>query len=918
MNKIKKVVSTLLLTSFIIPTISVNATENKEINNAKTNISANSEEKYSITELNKEKEVVYLQDVLEEDIKNSENINEEELEKANKQTNSANIQTMSAQSTSEIYSTPSGREAIIYGDDNYDYYVVGSSSSRNQTFTITRSDINGKNTEILYKSGDNCEYVAQYVRENIIYVEYIPDYVFADGSDVDTKVRVLAYNVDTGEARDFGTFENVLINTYDVYNSFAVDSQERMYFVSNYKDVKVFEKTGEQIYSFEPKVEGDFEIIINGISPNDKALFFSTTTNINTYYRYCEREGIQKLNNGKFVNETGYTVFSHQLGQSVVQDPVWKFIDEEGKYAINQYGVVAEFNYDVDSTMGVGYTEKLNLMRELGDYVYSEPFRPVYEIEGDKIYIPGNNNIIFVIDKNFEKVARIDLGIGTNENDDRIYRIRYINNNFYVRYHNEEENRKYLLKIENVDEQTEEFENIIYNKHISQTHTKEEIKEKYDSTVSYDYDNSIYKTEPSTVAPYKEGALEQGVIDDTLNRLNFYRWMYGVSEVTLNTDKVARNQKGAVLLKSLDQLTHYPTQPDDMDDSFYEEAYDGCNAKYGEEDDTYSGNCSYGDRTLYEAIDGYISDLNNVTINGGAVGHRMSLLDPKAKQTSYGQCGEYSTLSMYYSPSGNNPEMTEDFYAYPSAGYFPLEQFYTNEYWSLYVTEDLVTTPDFKIELTYKDKKYLVDSFRVESGYPAISFKLPEELKTELGGNGKKMPAGEIEVYITGFDNGKGDHITYNYAVNFFSVDKMLKGIDFAQEQVTITKGVTQKLEIKLNPTDAIIGEEAKWTSSNSNIVDVAQDGTITAKEPGKATITVELEGFKATCEITVNNYKKGDLDRSGKVTATDGFLTYDIYLHEEELEPDVFTAADVDKSGKVTASDAFIIYDAYLHEITL
>ena len=66
MNKIKKVVSTLLLTSFIIPTISVNATENKEINNAKTNISANSEEKYSITELNKEKEVVYLQDVLEE------------------------------------------------------------------------------------------------------------------------------------------------------------------------------------------------------------------------------------------------------------------------------------------------------------------------------------------------------------------------------------------------------------------------------------------------------------------------------------------------------------------------------------------------------------------------------------------------------------------------------------------------------------------------------------------------------------------------------------------------------------------------------------------------------------------------------------------------------------------------------------
>ena len=59
-------------------------------------------------------------------------------------------------------------------------------------------------------------------------------------------------------------------------------------------------------------------------------------------------------------------------------------------------------------------------------------------------------------------------------------------------------------------------------------------------------------------------------------------------------------------------------------------------------------------------------------------------------------------------------------------------------------------------------------------------------------------------------------------------------------------------------------------------------------------------------------------MDQSGKVTATDGFLTYDFYLHEEVLEPDIFTAADVDKNGKVTATDAFIIYDAYLHELTL
>ena len=832
MNKIKKVISALLLTSFIIPTISVNATENKEINNAITNISANSEEKYSITELNKEKEVVYLQDVLEEDIKNSENINEEELEKANKQTNSANIQTMSAESTSVRYHRNYGRDAIIYGDDKYDYFILDSTSSSKQSFTIERCDMYGDNREKLFESGSNDEYIAKYVRGNIIYAAYIPEYKYASG-DVYSQVAIVAYNVSTGETRKLGPFD-VTVNIYDCYHSFAVDSQERVYFVSNYKDVKVFEKTGKQIYSFEPEVTGNFEIILNGVSPNDKALFFSTTTRLNTYYRWCSRIGIQKLNNGKFVNETGYTVFSSSLGGGSSLDPLWKFLDEEGKYAVNQYGELAEFNYDVDSTMGVSYTTKLDLMRTIADYIQSEPYEIAYEKEGDKLYLPGDNNIIFVIDKNFEKVGRIDLGIDTNEDDNYISYIRYVDGNLYVKYRHDGVSD--VVTVNNIESQTEEFKNIIYNKHISQTHTKEEIKEKYNSTISYDYSNSIYKTEPSTVAPYKEGALEQGVIDDTLNRLNFYRWMYGVSEVTLNTDKVARNQKGAVLLKALNQLTHYPTQPDDMDDSFYEEAYDGCNAKYGEEDDTYSGNCSYGDRYLYEAIDGYISDLSNVTISSGAVGHRMSLLDPKAKQTSYGQCDEYSTLSMYYSPSGNNPEMTEDFYAYPSAGYFPLEQFYTNEYWSLYVTENLVTTPDFKIELTYKGKKYLVDSFRVESGHPAISFKLPEELKTELGGNGKKMPAGEIEVNITGFDNGEGDHITYNYTVNFFSAQ----------------------------------------------------------------------------------NYKKGDLDRSGKVTATDGFLAYDIFVNETEVTSEDLAIGDIDGNNKITATDAFEIYDSFVNETEL
>lgn len=43
-----------------------------------------------------------------------------------------------------------------------------------------------------------------------------------------------------------------------------------------------------------------------------------------------------------------------------------------------------------------------------------------------------------------------------------------------------------------------------------------------------------------------------------------------------------------------------------------------------------------------------------------------------------------------------------------------------------------------------------------------------------------------------------------------------------------------------------------KWSTSNQNIVAIDENGKITAKSVGKATITVEVEGASDTCEVTV------------------------------------------------------------------
>ena len=73
--------------------------------------------------------------------------------------------------------------------------------------------------------------------------------------------------------------------------------------------------------------------------------------------------------------------------------------------------------------------------------------------------------------------------------------------------------------------------------------------------------------------------------------------------------------------------------------------------------------------------------------------------------------------------------------------------------------------------------------------------------------------------------------------------------ITLNKTEVKLTKaGATFQLRYTTEPdTDGI----ASFTSSDKKIATVSQDGTIKAVAPGKATITVEYDGAKATCAVT-------------------------------------------------------------------
>ena len=186
-------------------------------------------------------------------------------------------------------------------------------------------------------------------------------------------------------------------------------------------------------------------------------------------------------------------------------------------------------------------------------------------------------------------------------------------------YYNSSNKSLSIMGVPEVDDLTKTKGVIYYNQNNAKSHTKDEIIEKYNKlSQKYDYSNSIYEVEPSDSAPYKAGVLKEQVQVDTINQINFFRWLYGLNNtMTIRTDRMERNAKGAVIQSANNELTHTPTQPADMDDDFYQEAYLGCYATT-----EYSGNCSYGSN-ISSSIEGYVDDSNNVSPN---VGHRNSVL----------------------------------------------------------------------------------------------------------------------------------------------------------------------------------------------------------------------------------------------------------------------------------------------------
>lgn len=72
---------------------------------------------------------------------------------------------------------------------------------------------------------------------------------------------------------------------------------------------------------------------------------------------------------------------------------------------------------------------------------------------------------------------------------------------------------------------------------------------------------------------------------------------------------------------------------------------------------------------------------------------------------------------------------------------------------------------------------------------------------------------------------------------------------------ITLDEGVSQTLRATINPSDTTDDKTLTWSSSNTNVATVDQEGNVTAVKEGTTTITVTtVNGKEATCTVTVLN----------------------------------------------------------------
>lgn len=397
----------------------------------------------------------------------------------------------------------------------------------------------------------------------------------------------------------------------------------------------------------------------------------------------------------------------------------------------------------------------------------------------------------------------------------------------------------------------------------------------------YNVDLPVYATQPLTTAPYATGSLTNETLQKALDMVNLVRYVAGYdANVKLDMDYCQKAQTGALVLASINELTHYPSCPAGMSDELYQIGYNS----------TSSSNLAMGYGSLGHSILGYMDDTDYSNID--RVGHRRWLLNPQMGKIGFGIVGRYSDT--YVFDWSGTTKYTYDVICWP-ASQMPVELFYGYEAWSVNLGENFgipdINTVTVTLKRTRDGQTWTFDKnnrdvsgryFNVENGgygIPKCIIFRPENLMIAEGD--------VFQVTIHGLTDPAGNQTSYSYKVTFFSVKNpqqmkpSIKRATFSKvyDQTYTGKSIKPNVTVKYSGKTLVKGKDYKVSYSSNIYVGTAKmtikgigdfSGTKTLTFKINPTKVTGLKQKKAYQNAIVLSWKK----KSGN-------YTYEIYRYQ-------------------------------------
>lgn len=125
-----------------------------------------------------------------------------------------------------------------------------------------------------------------------------------------------------------------------------------------------------------------------------------------------------------------------------------------------------------------------------------------------------------------------------------------------------------------------------------------------------------------------------------------------------------------------------------------------------------------------------------------------------------------------------------------------------------------------------------------------------------------------------------------------------VESISLNTTEITLNEGETYTLSVTVSPEGATY-KDITWSSSNETVATVSQSGTVSGIREGNTVITVNVDGFTAECNITVNMLPLS----VGSLYYSDGTFS-SVLDPEKELIGIVFWTGDITKDDAALARE--------------